>query len=461
MVISGLGIVSGFGAGIEPLWSALMEGRSCLKPITAFDPSAFPSRLGGPLDPSITARDYVPKHYRKATKVMARDSELAVIAAQLAVQDADILTRANIPEGTDATPTIPSRRTGCQIGAGLIAAETDELALAMATARDPHGTFDLKRWGTISPPGDGANADGSGGGGGGGGMNNLTPLWMLKYLPNMLACHVTIVHGCEGPSNTHTCSEASSLLCLGESLRVIQRGDADLCFSGGAEAPLNLMRFMRMELSGRLAPTGNQTDASTIVRPFDPVGTGTLIADGGGILLLEAEESVKARGGKVYARVAGFGAGHSPALWAARKHGQSLLWIDSASDEGLVYAIQAALADARLTPGDIDLVVPLAAGIPAVDCRELGALRAVFGSKFGSLAYLPLTPFVGCSLAGHGTIQAACAALATSRQLPSITRRLDRSAPIEPLPLSGASRTTLVTCSSLAGHSAALVLQAP
>lgn len=461
MVISGLGIVSGFGAGFEPLWAALLEGRSCLKPITAFDPSAFPSRLGGQLDATISARDYVPKHYRKATKVMARDSELAVIAAQLAVQDAGILTRANIAEGggADAVPTIPARRTGCQIGAGLIAAETDELALAMATARDPRGTFDLKRWGTIGHAEE--TSTGEGVGVGVGGMNNLTPLWMLKYLPNMLACHVTIVHGCEGPSNTHTCSEASSLLCLGESLRVIQRGDADLCFSGGAEAPLNLMRFMRMELSGRLAPTGDQTDGCAFVRPFEPNGTGTLLADGGGILLLEAEDSVRARGGKVYAKVAGFGAGHAPALWAARKHGRPLSWRDSASDEGLIYAIQAALADARLTPGDIDLVVPLAAGIPAVDAQELGALRAVFGAKLGSMAYLPLTPFVGCSLAGHGSIQAACAALATGRQLPSITRRFDRSAAGGPLPLSGPSRTTLVTCSSLAGHSAALVLSTP
>jgi hypothetical protein len=103
---------------------------------------------------------------------------------------------------------------------------------------------DLRAWG---------NAEG-----GAGAMNNLQPLWLLKYLPNMPACHVTIIHGTEGPSNTITCAEASGLLSIGESVRVIRRNDADLCFSGGAESPLNHQRMIRMQMAGRLAETGDE-----------------------------------------------------------------------------------------------------------------------------------------------------------------------------------------------------------
>ena len=113
-------------------------------------------------------------------------------------------------EGGDgsAPPAIPPARFGCQIGAGLICADLDELAAALVTSKGANGDIDLEHWGRL-------------------GMTNLTPLWLLKYLPNMLACHVTIVHDCQGPSNTITCCEASSALSLGESMRVIDRGAAD------------------------------------------------------------------------------------------------------------------------------------------------------------------------------------------------------------------------------------------
>src|SRR5690606_630761 len=226
----------------------------CLAPITRFDASGFGCSLGGEIR-DFSARDYVPKGYRKAVKVMARDTEIAVGAAKLAVEDAGLVTRGVLADG-DATPTTyPAGRMGCQIGAGLIAAEVDELAAALVTARREDGGVDMKAWGGPH-------------GGGGGGMENLTPLWLLKYLPNMLACHVTIIHGAEGPSNTITCAEASGLLSIGESMRVIERGAADACFSGGAESKINPMGLLRIDLAGRLAKSGCETDRSRIVRPY-------------------------------------------------------------------------------------------------------------------------------------------------------------------------------------------------
>ncbi|MHC5009244.1 MAG: beta-ketoacyl synthase N-terminal-like domain-containing protein, partial [Planctomycetota bacterium] len=205
VVITGLGPITAFGPGLDPLWQAMIEGRSAIKRIERFDPGGFECTVAAEMDGDLlNVRKVVPKSYRKAVKVMCRDVELAVGAAAAAIEDAGLITKARDP---DAEPTIPPARMGCHIGAGLICAEVDELSAALWTSRNESGEFDLKHWGHP-------------------GMENLTPLWLLKYLPNMLACHVTIIHDCRGPSNTITCCEASSGLSIGESVRVIQRGAA-------------------------------------------------------------------------------------------------------------------------------------------------------------------------------------------------------------------------------------------
>jgi len=391
VVVTGVGAVTGLGVGIAALWQGLLEGRSCLAPITRFDASGFGCSLGGEIR-DFSAKDYVPKGYRKAVKVMARDTEIAVAAAKLAVEDAGLVTRGVLADG-DATPmTYPPDRMGCQIGAGLIAAEVDELTAALVTAKREDGGVDLRAWGGPH-------------GGGGGGMENLTPLWLLKYLPNMLACHVTIIHGAEGPSNTITCAEASGLLSIGESMRVIERGAADACFSGGAESKINPMGLLRIDLAGRLARSGSETDGSRIVRPYAAEPTGTILGEGGGILILEEHESARARGATPYAELAGFGAAHS-----------DLGYVEGEADEGCLYAIEAALEDAGVAPEQVDAIVPLAAGIGEADRAEAGALRRVFGDRLARIPIVTLTGNIGNTMAGAGGIQAAVAAMCLREQ---------------------------------------------
>ncbi|MFG0307077.1 MAG: beta-ketoacyl synthase N-terminal-like domain-containing protein, partial [Phycisphaerales bacterium JB040] len=170
VLITGLGPVSAIGHGSHDFAQALRRGDRGLRAISAFDATGFPTALAGEIT-DLNARDYVPKAYRKATKVMARDIELAVVAARLAVTDARLATRD--AEATEGGHPIDPKRTGCQIGAGFIAADIDELTLAMASAQSEAGggpSWDLRKWGTE--------------GEGDGGMNNLPPLWLLKYLPN-------------------------------------------------------------------------------------------------------------------------------------------------------------------------------------------------------------------------------------------------------------------------------------
>src|SRR3954454_21862446 len=252
-------------------------------------------------------------------------------------------------------PEIDGARFGCNIGAGLISAELNELTAAMHVAREGN-KLDLKKWGRD-------------------GMSQLTPLWLLKYLPNMLACHVTIIHELKGPSNTITCADASSHLAIGEAFRTIQRGDADLAICGGAETKVVPMNFMRQILLKRVTETHNDTPAEA-VRPFDSDADGTAAAEGGGLFILEEYEHAQARGAKVYAEVVGFGAS------------QDTYSVTEPDPKGHSYgrAIQKALADANLPPTAVDCIVPCGLGIPSHDRAELAGLHNFFGGGLERLA---------------------------------------------------------------------------
>ena len=216
VVVTGIGIISPLGIGSKAHWEALLAGQSGVRQITSLDPAGFATHIAGEA-PAYKIADFVPRTYRKATKVMARDIELAIVAADDAFKDAGLQSQAYTQ-----TPNFDGRRFGCNIGAGLINAELNELTAAMNTARSPSepNRLDMARWGKD-------------------GMTQLTPLWLLKYLPNMLACHVTIIHQLKGPSNTITCADASSHLAIGEAFRTIQRGNADLAICGGADRALD------------------------------------------------------------------------------------------------------------------------------------------------------------------------------------------------------------------------------
>lgn len=445
VVITGLGPVAASGLGAEAFWSALVEGRSGVAALTRFDPGGFPAKLAGEVN-DLDARQYVPKSYRKATKVMARDIEIAVAAAKLAVDDAGLKTR-GFAEESDGF-AIPAGRFGCQIGAGLIAAETEELTRALATSVAEDGSWDLAAWGT---EGDGAQ----------GAMNNLPPLWLLKYLPNMLACHVTIVHGCEGPSNTITCAEASALLSIGEGARVIERGDADACLSGGAESKVNLMGMMRMHLAGRVGATGGASEVGEVCKPYDASSAGGVAGEGGGLVVIEEAEHAKGRGARVYAEVAGFAAAHSPApLFPGVFDGPR----PEPIDPGLRSAVERALKDAGVGAADVDAVVPLAAGAPELDEAEAGALQAVFGDRLGSVAVVPITPMAGNTFAGHGGLAVVAGAqMIASGRIPARVHAgepafggvaLDAKGPAKDADV----RTVVVCAAGLGGQAAAVVL---
>jgi len=432
--ITGLGPVSALGLGVDALWAGLSGGRSALAPIRQFDASEFDCAIAGEVPEDFKVRDFVPKSYRKATKVMARDIELAVAAAHLAVQDAGITTPGSDPDGERS---YASPRMGVHIGAGLIATEENELTYALDAARAEDGSFDINKWGSE-------------------GMSQLTPLWLLKYLPNMLAAHVTIIHDAQGPSNTITCNEASAMLSLGESLRVIQRGQADACLSGGADSKMTPMALLRQVLAGRCNTTDKDAPEKA-VRPFCQTAAGTALGEGGAVLVLESVETFERRGGeKAYAEVVGFGAAQS-----LNPETKNLL--PDAEGKAFASAMRKALNDAGVTPDDIGLVVPFGLGHSGSDGPEAKAIKAVFGGRAADVPLACPKANVGSCSAGASGIDLSLAAKALAEQ--QIPDTISTTDPIEGLNITrGGTQTAsfdhaLVIASGLGGQTAACVLK--
>jgi len=173
VVITGLGAITPLGLTVSDMWSGLCAGQCGIGQIGAFDPAGFSCKLAGEV-PDYKIQQYVLKSYRKAIKLMSRDIQLAVIAANEALTSSGLVTKGIDPERVNIDP----RRVAINLGAGLISCDLVELAPAVA-ASVTDGKFDIHKWGKE-------------------GLELVTPLWLLKYLPNMLACHIGIIHDMQG-----------------------------------------------------------------------------------------------------------------------------------------------------------------------------------------------------------------------------------------------------------------------
>ena len=374
VVITGLGVVSPLGLTVGEFWQGLLAGRSGIAPIKAFDAGAFPCRLAGEV-PEYALRDYVPKSYRKATKLMSRDIELSVIAAGEAFRNAGATTKA----AESGTPTFEPTRIAISFGAGLICCDLNELAGCVSKAITD-GKFDLRKWGAE-------------------GMQNLTPLWLLKYLPNMLPCHVGIIHDIQAPSNTITCGEVSAHIALAEAAEMILRNDADAAVGGGAEAKVNPIVMLRQCLLKRATTQYNDTPEAAC-RPFDAEASGSVFGEAGGAILLEELAFAKRRNAPILAEFAGAASGNS--LNPQIEHLE-------ADGTGLAITIENALAEAGLRADQIDLIIPTGTGIPQDDRAEAAAMERVFGAALERIDVWAIKGMTSHTGAAAGALDVAAA----------------------------------------------------
>ena len=377
VVITGFGQVTPLGLNTGDTWASLCAGRVGIDTITAFDPVGFSCKIAGQV-PDYKIRDYVPKSHRKATKLMSRDIELAIIAANEAIIHAGLVTKGIDPENINVDP----ERMAINLGAGLISCDLVELAPAVA-ASVTDGKFDIRKWG----------ADG---------LDLVTPLWLLKYLPNMLACHVGIIHDIQGPSNTITCAETAGHLAMAEAAQIIARGSSDIALAGGAEAKVNPIVMIRQCLLKRATSENNDEPASAC-RPFDADAKGSVFGEAAGIVILEELEHAEKRDAKIYAEVAGLGQSNS--INPAYEHIEP-------DGKGIRIAIEKAIADAGIRPDDLDLVIPHGTGIPPDDLAETKAIQAVLGEAAAKIPAWPTKSMLSNTGAAGGAVDVIAAVCA-------------------------------------------------
>ncbi len=385
VVITGLGAITPLGLTAGDMWSGLCDGKSGIGRIRAFDPVGFNCKLAGEV-PDYKIRDYVPKSRRKSVKLMSRDIELAIIAANEALTGSGIITQGIDPERINVDP----ERMAINLGAGLISCDLVELAPAVA-ASITEGKFDIHKWGKE-------------------GLELVTPLWLLKYLPNMLACHIGIIHDIQGPSNTITCAEASAHLAISEAAQIIARGDSDIALAGGAEAKVNPIVMIRQCLLKR-AISGNASNPDSACRPFDANARGSVFGEGAGIVVLENIENAEKRGVKIYAEVAGVGASNN--INPSYEHLEP-------NARGTQIAIEKALADAEIEPKDLDLIIPHGTGEPADDLAEAKAIEAALGESAGKTPAFPTKSMLSNTGAASGALDViAAACVITEGKIPA------------------------------------------
>jgi 3-oxoacyl-[acyl-carrier-protein] synthase II len=431
VVITGLGANTPLGNTASQTWEALIAGKCGIAPITAFDPSGFTCQLAGQVPP-FRIQDCVPKSYRKAIKLMSRDIELSIVAANEALADAGIITKAGDPEKVNFDPT----RMAINLGAGLISCDLEELSPAVAASLI-EGRFDIRKWGAE-------------------GIQLVTPLWLLKYLPNMLACHIGIIHDIQGPSNTITCAEAGGHLAIIEAARIIARRDAEIALAGGAEAKVNPILIMRQCLLNR-ATTEYNDDPESACRPFDADAKGSVFGEGAGIVTLENVESAKSRGAKIYAEVAG--CGQSISINPAYEHIEP-------DGEGIRIAIEKAIEEARISADDLDLIIPHGTGIPADDLAEAAAIQDALGPRAPDVPVFPTKSMLSNTGAASGAIDLFVAANAIHHGLvPAAKNRTSKpdgcNLNVITEPLQTEVRYALTCSYSYGGQTAAIILKKP
>ncbi len=368
IVITGIGSLSPLGKDVEQLYSALLAGNVGVRPIRTFDASALSTRIAAQIE-GFDAKAYVEKHQRKSLRMMARPIQLALAAAQVALTHGQV----------DKSKLDPAR-FGVEFGSGLIASELPDIADAATVSTNCQpGKVDLVAWGEK-------------------GLEKIEPLWMLKYLPNMPACHISILHDAQGPNNSITESDAASLLALGEAARILRRGGADFFLVGGCESRLSPLSLVRHCLFEQLSKRNDEP--ARACRPFDQDRDGLVVGEGSTVFVVEGLDHARRRGAKVCAEVVGFGAAFDRKL----------------DGTGLARACTAALRQAGIGPDDLDHVNAHGLATRHEDVWEARGLASVVGTRVPVHAYKGALGNLG---AAAGATELAVSLLALERgQMP-------------------------------------------
>ncbi|MCY1021580.1 beta-ketoacyl-ACP synthase II [Pyxidicoccus sp. MSG2] len=355
VAVTGLGLISPCGTGVEKSWDALVNGRSGVGPITLFDASRLDCRIAGEV------KDFEPEDYieRREVRRMDRFAQFAVVAADMALADS----------GLKITPE-NAERVAAIIGSGIGGIASMEETYRKALEKGP---------------------------------DRISPFFILQMIINMAPGYVTMRHGIKGPSWSTNSACSTSAHSIGEAMRGIQRGEFDAAVAGGSEAPISLLGVGGFAAMKALSTRNDAPQEAS--RPFDADRDGFVLAEGAGMVVLEEWEQARARGARIYAELSGYGASSDA------HHVTS----PAPEHEGAQRSMRAALKDAGLTPADIGYVNAHGTSTDIGDVLEMQGIARVFGDAARSLAVSSTKSMTGHMNGAAGAAEAVISVLALTR----------------------------------------------
>jgi 3-oxoacyl-[acyl-carrier-protein] synthase II len=365
VVVTGIGLISPLGTGTDKNWQALVRGQSGIAPLTRFDVSRYATRFGGEV------KDFDPLAFidRKEVRKMDPFIRFGLAAAVLAVADA------GIPEGD-----LQSDRAGTYVGSGIGGLGSIEENLKVLLEKGP---------------------------------DRVSPFFLIQTIINEASGQISIRFGAKGPNcaNATACSTGSH--AIGDSFRIIARGDADIMITGGAEAPLTPLSLAGFNAIKAISERNDDPAAAS--RPFDAERDGFVMGEGAGVLVLEELGRALARNARIYAEILGYGMTSDAYHVAA----------PDPTGDGAIRVMRHAIADAGLGPDDIQYINAHGTSTQLNDKTETAAIKAVFGDHARRLAVSSTKSMTGHLLGAAGGVEAGITALALHHQVlpPTINYR--------------------------------------
>jgi len=339
--------VTSIGIGLDEFWPALISGKNGISRLTRFDPSDFPSTMASEV------RDFDPERWidRKSAARMDRFAQFAVAAAAMAMADSGL-----------GNGSIDGERAGIIVGSGIGGSETIETGQSKLAEKGPRA---------------------------------LDPFFVSRLLINMAACQVSIRFGLKGPISAPSVACSTGANAIGDALRILQRGEADVMLAGGSEACLTPMAYGGFCANRSMSRRNDAIERAS--RPFDRGRDGFVMGEGAGVVVLERLDHARGRGARIYAELAGYG------NTADAFH----LTAPDPTARGMVRAMSAALADAGLEPGDIGHINAHGTSTVLNDKLESAAIRAVFGERAAGIKVSSNKSMIGHLLAAAGAVELA------------------------------------------------------
>ncbi|MDI9408788.1 MAG: beta-ketoacyl-ACP synthase II [Candidatus Pacebacteria bacterium] len=415
IVITGIGLVTPLGRGLDTVWQRLINSQSGLSKIESFDASDLPSQVAGQVPKGTGVGDFdfdsivTPKDRRRMGDFIV----FAMAATEDAVRDA----------GWEPKTDAELERTGVMVGSGIG---------GLIGITDGAVTFAER------------------------GLSKLTPFFIPANLINLASGNISIRHGFKGPNHSAVTACASGAHAIGDAARLIQWGDADVMIAGGTEAAIS-----RIGIGGfaaaRALSTGFNDNPTAASRPWDIDRDGFVMGEGAGVVVLEELSHAKARGAKIYAEIAGYGmSGDGYHITAPEPTGS-----------GGYRAMKAALSRARLSTGDIDYINAHGTSTPLGDEIELGAVKRLFGDDAYRLSMSSTKSAIGHLLGAAGAVEAIFSIMAMREGIVPPTLNLTNPSPgcdIDLVPLVAKKRAVRYAMSNsfgFGGTNATLIFKNP